>query len=163
MDNDADKMQKFDFLLGDWRLEYDVPKSSFGQADSGTGEGTIRKILGGHYVQFDYRAALKRTGTGSARGLFAWDRAAGIYRYWWFEDSGSFLTAAADFVDADTLRLTWHDTLLVQTFKKQGPDRMVLRMEQPVPGGGYELILEVRFTRKKGALRGPGKRLGRKT
>jgi hypothetical protein len=148
MDREPDRMEKFDFLLGNWKLKYHVPKSSFSEADTGTGEGTIRKILGGRYVQFDYRASLNKAGTGSARGIFAWDQKARIYRYWWFEDSGNFLTAAANFVDEGTLRLNWHDTLLVQTFKKRGPDQMILRMEQPVSGGTYELILEVQFSKK---------------
>ena len=44
--------------------------------------------------------------------------------------------------------MNWHDTLLVQTFTKQGPGRVMLRMERPVAGGGHELIMEVLFTRK---------------
>lgn len=149
MDKDSGTMDGFDFLLGDWSLEYRVPKSSFDEADTGTGEGTIGRILGGRYVQFDYRASLERTGTGSARGIFAWDAKASIYRYWWFEDSGNFLTASGDFAGEDTLRLNWHDTLLVQTFEKRGPDQMILRMEQPGPGGEPEVIMEVFFTRKR--------------
>jgi len=148
MDKELDRMDKFEFLLGDWSLEYRVPKSSFGEADKGSGEGTTQRILGGRYVQFDYRASLERTGTGSARGIFAWDRAAQIYRYWWFEESGNFLAASCDFVAEGVLRLNWHDTLLVQTFSKQGLDRVLLRMERPVAGGGHEVIMEVLFTRK---------------
>jgi hypothetical protein len=148
MDDDLQKMDRFDFLLGDWDLEYRVPKSSFGEADTGSGEATMKRALDGRYVFFDYHAVLERSGEGSAHAIFAWDGRADIYRYWWFENSGNFLTASANFVNDDTLRLNWHDTLLVQTFKKQGPDWISLRMEQPVAGGGYEVILEVLFSRK---------------
>ena len=44
--------------------------------------------------------------------------------------------------------MNWHDTLLVQTFAKQGLDRVLLRMERPVAGGGHEIIMDVLFTRK---------------
>ena len=148
MAKELDMMDKFDFLLGDWNLEYRVPKSSFGEADTGTGEGTVKKILGGRYVQFDYRASLKRTGTGSARGIFAWDPAARIYRYWWFEESGNFLAASCDFVAEGVLRMNWHDSLLVQTFAKQDPNRVLLRMERPAASGSYEIIMDVLLTRK---------------
>jgi hypothetical protein len=148
MAKEPDMMDKFDFLLGDWDLEYRVPKSSFGEADTGTGEAKMQRTLGGRFVQFDYRATLKRTGTGSARGIFAWDRAAKIYRYWWFEESGNFLAASCDFVADGVLRMNWHDTLLVQTFAKQGPGRVLLRMARPVAGGGHEVIMDVRLTKK---------------
>lgn len=35
-------MARFDFLLGDWRLEYRVPKSALSEAASGTGTGTFQ-------------------------------------------------------------------------------------------------------------------------
>ena len=44
--------------------------------------------------------------------------------------------------------MNWHDTLLIQTFKKAGPDKVILRMENPDSEGKYELVLEVIFTRK---------------
>jgi len=145
---ELDRMDRFGFLLGDWDLEYRVPKSSLGEADTGTGEATMARTLGGRFVQFDYRASLKRTGSGSARGLFAWDRAANIYRYWWFEESGNFLAASCDFVADGVLRMNWHDTLLVQTFERLGPDRARLRMERPLASGGHETVMEVLMTRK---------------
>ncbi len=148
MDYELGTMDRFDFLLGDWNLEYRVPKSSLGEADTGTGEAKMQRTLGGRFVQFDYRATLTKTGTGSARGIFAWDRAAKIYRYWWFEESGNFLAASCDFVADGVLRMNWHDTLLVQTFAEQGPGRVLLRMERPVAGGDHEVIMEVMLTRK---------------
>jgi hypothetical protein len=154
MDNELGMMDKFDFLLGNWKLEYRVPKSSFGESDTGSGEGTIKRALGGKYVYVDYRAVLKKSGKGAAHAIFGWDDRAKIYRYWWFEDSGNFLTASCHFVDNDTLSLNWHDTVLVQTFQKRGPNQVLLRMEQPISGGGREIIMEVLFTRKPRAILG---------
>jgi hypothetical protein len=47
------------------------------------------------------------------------------------------------------IAMNWHDTLLVQTFKKVGPDSVILKMQYPAVKGGYELVLEVAFTRQK--------------
>jgi hypothetical protein len=143
-------MDKFDFLLGTWNLESNVPKSAFSEADTGTGTGTLKRVLDNKYVQFDYE------GTSSsepqqkvkAHGIFAWDEKEQIYRFWWFENSGAFRQATCAFVDNQTLFLNWHDTLLIQTFTKTGPDKVILRMEHPVARDEFELILEVIFTRK---------------
>ena len=35
-------MEKFDFLLGAWNLEYRLPKRDFSEADTGTGAGMMR-------------------------------------------------------------------------------------------------------------------------
>ncbi len=140
-------MEKFDFLLGNWDLEYRVPKSTFSEEDTGAGTGTFKRALNGRYVYFDYSATLTK-GQGAAHAIFAWDSKAGIYRYWWFEDSGNFLTATCNFINDETLFLNWHDTLLIQTFKKDGQTKMILRMENPTAEGSYGLILEVIFTRK---------------
>jgi len=140
-------MEKFDFLLGDWNLEYRVPKSAFSEKATGTGSGTFKRALEDRYVCFDYSSSLT-IGQGGAHGIFAWDEKSKVYRYWWFESSGNFLTATCDFIDAETLFLNWHDTLLIQTFKKDGPNKVILRMEAPTPEGKFELILEVIFTRR---------------
>lgn len=141
------RMEKFEFLLGDWNLEYRVPKSAFSEAATGTGTGTFKRALNDKYVFFDYSCSLK-TGKGKAHAIFAWDDKAKVYRYWWFEDSGSFQQATCNFTDDETLSLNWHDTLLTQTFTKAGPDKIILRMRHPGPGGKSELILEVLLTRK---------------
>jgi hypothetical protein len=132
----------------DRNLEYRVPKSTFGEAATGTGTGTFKRALKDKYVFFDYFCSLT-TGQGQAHAIFAWDDKAKVYRYWWFEDSGSFQQATCNFIDSETLFLNWHDTLLTQTFTKAGPDKVILRMEQPRPGGKSELILEVILTRKQ--------------
>jgi len=95
-----------------------------------------------NYVLFEYS-----TKSGSeAKGIFAWDDKVKIYRYWWFENSGNFLSATCNFVNDITLSMNWHDTLLVQTFVKESIDKVVLKMQYPTVNG-YELILEVIFTR----------------
>jgi hypothetical protein len=44
--------------------------------------------------------------------------------------------------------MNWPDSLLIQSFTKKGPDKMVLRMEYPVAQNKFESIMEVIFTRK---------------
>ncbi len=140
-------MDKFEFLLGNWNLEYRVPKSEFSEAATGIGIGTFKRALNDKYVYFDYSCSLT-TGDGEAHAIFAWDEKTKIYRFWWFENSGSFSAATCSFVNDETLFLNWHDTLLIQTFRKAGPDKVILRMENPTSEGKYELILEVIFTKK---------------
>jgi len=144
-----DPMERFEFLLGNWNLEYRVPKSSLGEADTGTGTGTFKRALDDKYVILEYTCSLTKTGRGQAQGIFAWDDKSKVYRYWWFESSGSFSQATCNFIDDKTLFLTWHDTLLTQTFTKVSSGKVILRMEQPGPEGKSELILEVILTRKE--------------
>jgi len=141
----SDAMDRFGFLLGNWNLDYRIPKSKFSEAGTDSGTGSFRKALNGKYVIFDYST---KSG-GEAHGIFAWDEKAKIYRYWWFENSGNFVTATCDFVDDGTLHMNWHDSLLVQTFEKDGPDKIILEMKYPAPKGGYESVLEVILTRKQ--------------
>lgn len=140
-------MEKFDFLLGDWDLEYRVPKSSMSPAATGMGSGTFKRFLNDRYVLFDYSCSLT-TGQGQAHAIFAWDEKTKLYRFWWFEDSGNFAQATCNFTSDKILCLNWHDSLLVQSFRGVDPDKIILKMEQPAPEGGYELVLEVIFTRK---------------
>ena len=143
-------MEKFDFLLGNWDLEYKVPKSALYEADTGSGLGTFKRALDDKYVCFDYECSLSSTPqqTGKAHAIFAWDEKAEAYRFWWFENSGAFRQATCNFIDNDTLFLNWHDTLLIQTFTKSGPDKVTLKMEHPIAKDKFELIMEVIFTRK---------------
>ena len=147
MSDQSNKMDKFDFLLGKWNMEYRVPKSSFSKEDKGIGAGEFIKALNDKYVMFDYSAELS-SGRGSAHAIFAWDEKVKMYKLWWFEDSGSFMTATCNFINEDILHLSWHDSLLIQTFSKVDPNRIVLRMEHPSSEEKYELILEVIFTRE---------------
>jgi len=140
-------MEKFDFLLGNWNLEYRVPKSAFSEAATGTGTGTFKRALDDKYVYFDYSCSLT-TGEGEAHAIFAWDEKTKIYRCWWFENSGNFTNATCNFVNNETLFLNWHDSLLIQTFRKAAPNKVILKMKHPDSEGKYELIMEVIFTRK---------------
>jgi hypothetical protein len=138
-------MNKFEFLLGNWNLEYRIPRSTFGEAGTDSGTGSFRRALNDKYVFFDYST---KAGSG-AHAIFAWDDKVKVYRFWWFENSGNFSTATCNFSDDETLAMNWHDSLLVQTFSKDGSDRVILRMQNPTARGGYELVLEVILTRKE--------------
>jgi hypothetical protein len=45
--------------------------------------------------------------------------------------------------------MAWQDVLLVQTFRKTGPDDRLLHMSVIREPGRYELVLEVGLTRKR--------------
>ena len=139
----SDKIEKLGFLLGNWNLEYRIPKSKFSEARSDSGTGSFRNALNRRYVFFDYST---KSG-GEAHGIFTWDDKIKFYRFWWFENSGSFMTATCDFVNDDTLNMNWHDSILVQTFTKDNPDQVTLKMKYPGMKGDYEIVLEVIFTR----------------
>jgi hypothetical protein len=148
---DITMMEKFAFLLGTWKLDYRIPKSRLSEAGTSRGWGTVRKVLRDRYVQFDYEASDPAGKTTRAHALFAWDEKSKIYRYWWFEDSGAFLTASAHFLDDGGLYLFWHETPYVQTFRKTGRNEVTLWMGQPAPEGKFETVLEVLMTREPGA------------
>ncbi len=140
-------MKKFDFLIGDWNLESKIPKSSFSEATTGSGFGTFKRALDDKYVFFDYESNIEGE-TGGAHGIFAWDEKMQIYRYWWFESSGAFSEATCNFTDADTLFMSWHNSLLIQTFKKIRKNKVVLHMSNASSENKFDLVLEVIFTRK---------------
>ncbi len=140
-------MKKFDFLLGNWDMEYKIPKSAFSQAATGTGAGSFKMGLDNKYVYFDYSTLIGGK-KGEAHAIFAWEKKSKVYRFWWFESSGNFSNATCNFVNKEILFLNWHDSLLIQTFKKISPDKVILEMENPNSEGKYESVLEVIFTRK---------------
>lgn len=137
-------LDKFEFLIGDWNLESRIPKSIFSDPGTDTGVGSFKKILNDKYVLFEYSA----NSGGEAKGIFAWDEKIKMFRYWWFENSGSFASATCNFINDETLAMNWHDALFVQTFTKETSDRVVLKMQHPADKGGYELVLEVIFTKR---------------
>ena len=146
MPEQINQMEKFEFLLGQWSLDYNIPQSSFSRKASGSGTGTFQRVMNNKYVTFDYECTLT-TGNGRAHAIFAWDSKAGLYRYWWFEDSGNFSSAICNFIADDVLYLHWNDILLSQTFTKVDSNKIVLRMEQPIAQDCNELILEVILTK----------------
>ena len=147
MVDELNPMDKFNFLLGNWKMESYVPKSQFSEEDKGQGEGEFKRILNNRYVTFDYKAQYSK-GKGAAHAIFAWDDKSKIYRYWWFEDSGAFMKATCNFIDENILCLNWHNSLLVQTFHKMENDKILLHMKNPSLRDEYELILEVIFTKQ---------------
>ena len=140
-----DNMEKFELLLGEWNLNYHIPKSFLSEAATETGTGTFKKILDGRYVQFDYST---QSG-GKAKGIFAWDDKMKLYRYWWFENSGNFLSATCNFIAEGVLAMNWHDSVLYQTFVKESCDKVILNMQYPAAKGGHDSVMEVVFTREK--------------
>lgn len=148
MTKEPGPMDKFNFLLGTWKLDYKVPKSQFSAGDTGTGEGNFQMILNNRFVTFNYYAKLSG-GESTAHAVFAWDEKNKIYRYWWFEDSGAFMEASCNFINEHTLCLNWHDSLLVQTFHRIDENKIILQMKYPGNENDYELILEVVLTKKK--------------
>ena len=70
MENEFNPMDKFNFLLGSWEMEYKVPKSKFSEKDSGKGRGKFTRILNDKYVSFDYTGKLS-SGDFAAHALFA--------------------------------------------------------------------------------------------
>ena len=137
-----DKMKMFNSFIGKWELEYKVPESIFSKADKGTGKGEFKRELNNKYVMFNY-SSLLTAGKASAHGIFAWDEKIRAYRYWWFEDSGSFMTATCNFINENILFMNWENSLLIQTFAVEGPDDILLSMEYPSSEGKYLPILEV--------------------
>ena len=140
-------MEKFEFLIGDWDLEYRIPNSSISEKKTGKGSGTFKRALKDKYVIFDYESHVGDEKSG-AHGIFAWDEKAKIYRYWRFENSGIFLKATCKFINEDTLFMNWHHAVFIQTFKKFNRDKVILQMKNPDSNGDYELILEVILSRK---------------
>jgi len=139
-------MEKFEFLIGGWNLEYNIPKSSFSEAATSKGYGTFKRALDNKYVFFDYGSDIEHK-TEGAHGIFAWDDKVKLYRYWWFESSGAFQQATCNFVDENTLFMNWHDTLLIQTFKRISKNKVVLHMSNAIAENKFELVLEVILTR----------------
>jgi hypothetical protein len=141
MAEQSNPMDKFEFLVGAWDMEYTLPLE-------GSGTATFKRALDDKYVVLDYSASSPTGETGGAHGIFAWDERFSIYRYWWFENSGNFTQADCNFIDDHTLLMHWDDGLLIQTFQKTGPDRVDLAMKSPNAKGEYEPVLKVVFTRK---------------
>ncbi len=147
MTKEPNKMDKFNFLIGEWNLEYRIPKSSLSEGATGTGFGIFKRALDDKYVYFDYETFINGQ-KGQAHAIFAWDKKSNLYRFWWFESSGNFTKATCSFVNNDILFLNWHDSLLIQTFRKIDPNKVILRMESPNSEGEFYLIMEVILTRK---------------
>jgi hypothetical protein len=142
-------MKKFDFLIGNWRLEYTIPETSFSAAGSGEGEGIFSRVLKDNYVVFDYQAVLT-TGTAQAHVIYAKDKGNDCYRCWWFEDTGNFETASCNFVDESTLLLKWVNSPLIQTFKQVEDNHVGLTMATQIDDQTAEAVLLVDMFKRTG-------------
>ena len=80
---DVNMMKPFNFLIGDWELEYKIPKSKYSEAMTGSGKGTCSRKLDDKYVFFDYKARVGDSPEGQAHAVFAWDAKIDLYRFWW--------------------------------------------------------------------------------
>ena len=148
MEPAKNQMERFEFLIGDWALEYKIPASKYSEAMTGTGIGTFSRQLDDKYAVFDYKARVGDSPEVQAHAIFVWDQKLNLYRFWWFESSGNFNTATCRFINDETLLINWHDSLLIQTFRKTGPNTVLLKMEDPDAEGNYVPVMEVLLTRK---------------
>ncbi len=139
-------IDKFNFLIGHWQLKYEILKSIFSEQDEGEGKGEFKKVLNDNYVTFNYKTKLRLSET-AAKEIFAWDNKSKLYRYWWFEDSGNFSSAACNFINDETLCFNWHHGLMVQSFKKESDNEVILRMMYPSDENQYDVVLKVTLTR----------------
>jgi hypothetical protein len=146
-EEDMKMMEKFDFLLGTWKMEYKVPESIFSVGMTGSGTGTFKRALSDKVVFFDYTASFSTGNMAEAHGVFAWDEKWKIHRYWWFENSGNFDAATCRLLDDGLLFMNWRGSVMSQTFHKTGPDTLVLRMFSPDSEGKQKTVMEVILTR----------------
>jgi hypothetical protein len=137
-------MEKFNFLIGNWDLEYRIPRRDSPEPGTDHGTGSFTRALDDRYVFFDYSTISGE----KAHGIFAKDKNGNQYRYWWFENSGIFLIAVCKFLNENTLFLEWIDTQLTQTFIAETLNKVVLQMFRPTGGKEPEMVLEVILTRK---------------
>jgi hypothetical protein len=141
-------MKDFEFLIGEWNLEYKIPKSMLSEEATGRGTGKFSRFLNEKFVVFDYKASFSSGESAEAHGIFSWDEKIKMYRYFWFEDSGNFMTATCNFPDNEILFMNWHNSNLIQTFNKLDDKTVELRMENPGKDGKFQLVLEVILSRK---------------
>jgi len=136
------------FMIGEWALDYTVTQRGK-TAKTIRGTGSLR-LLFDAYLTFDYRVFDKASEAKSAEAhaIFVWDKAAGQYRYYWFESSGNFQQATATLQDADTLALDWRDINCTQIFRRVSADAMYLEMQCP----DQDLLLRVDFSRLPGGM-----------
>jgi hypothetical protein len=143
MPTEAAAMSGLSFLIGEWTLDYTVTQQGR-TTKTIRGAGSIQSRFDGTYLTFDYQATDSATGkTGGAHGIFAWDPAAGHYRYFWFESSGAFDQATGSLRDQDTLELDWQGSDCTQIFRRVDANSMYLEMRCPK----LDLLLRVDFAR----------------
>jgi hypothetical protein len=140
----AAAMRALAFMAGDWDLDYTVTQKGE-TTKTLCGTGSLRYLFGSTYLAFDYQVKQRDSGAvmGAAHGIFAWDQKAERYRYFWFEDSGTFLQATAVLRDGHDLLMQWQDINCSQIFRRVHADAMYLEMRCP----DEDLLLRVDFSR----------------
>lgn len=143
-DDTASAIRALSFMVGEWELDYTVTQHG-GTASTICGTGSIRRLFDGTYITFDYQVRQKETREkiGEAHAIIAWDKKTGQYRYFWFENSGTFLQATGFLRDDQTLALEWQDVNCRQIFRRVDADAIYLEMQCP----DQDLILRVDFAR----------------
>ncbi|MBS1855390.1 MAG: DUF1579 family protein [Acidobacteria bacterium] len=147
-DDLASGMPALAFMIGDWELDYTVTRNG-STTRTICGTGSIRRFLDAAYITFDYVMRQKATmeKIGAAHGIFAWDKKAGQYRFFWFESSGTFLQADGSLSADHPLALEWQGVNCRQVFRRVDAGAMYLEMRCP----DEDLLLRVDFTRMTGA------------
>lgn len=138
-------MQALSFMIGEWVLDYTV--TQYGHTTQTIrGTGSLRFLFNATYLTFDYQMIEKASAAmiAEAHAIFAWDMKAGLYRYYWFESSGSFHQATGALQDAHTLAFEWQGIKCTQIFRSVRADAMYLEMRCPE----QDLLLRVDFTRR---------------
>ena len=153
-------MDKFDFLIASWNLNYKIPKSSFSEEATGDGKGTFKRALNDKYVVFDYEASFSTGDRAAAHGIFTWDDKLKMYRYWWFDNydnayhcTGKYVTSANAlvFTRDDIESETGEQLSCRYTFKFEDDNNIVFTWEEGDQGGNYDLVLTTTYTRKGSA------------
>jgi hypothetical protein len=135
-------MRALHFLIGEWKLDYTATQHGV-TSKTVSGVGSMRYLFEETYLTFDYRGLDRDTGTEfRAHGIFAWDAKTRRYRYFWFEDSGTFLEAVCALRDERSLEMEWQGVDCTQIFERTGDDMMYLEMRCP----SQDLLLRVDFT-----------------
>jgi hypothetical protein len=146
-DHTASGIVALSFMIGEWELDYTVTQHG-STTRTICGTGSVQLLFDAAYVTFDYVMRQKETQEkiGAAHAIFAWDKKAGQYRYFWFESSGTFLQANGSLSDDHTLALEWQGINCKQVFRRVDANAMYLEMHCP----DEDLILRVDFTRMTG-------------
>jgi len=150
MTSETSPMRALSFMIGEWGLDYTVTQHGH-TTKTIRGTGSLRYLFNATYLTFDYQMIEKATGKmiAEAHAIFAWDKKPRQYRYYWFEDSGTFHRATGVLRDAHTLALEWQDINCTQIFRRVSADAMYLEMQCPE----QDLLLRVDFSRFSGGAK----------
>lgn len=103
--------KKLEMGVGRWKMESVNYQSPFGRAGRSTGVGVSRMILGGWFVQNDWKNT-EPDGVTSVHEIISWDPEKSHYQSSWFTSNGSFPRCGKDdpatcTIDGRTWNWTW--------------------------------------------------------